>query len=44
MTNKTLLDAINNLYNNREQYITAMANGQLTDPITTIIDLIKQNS
>ena len=44
MTNQTLLDAINNLYNNREQYINAMAKGQLNDPITTIVDLIKEHT
>lgn len=44
MTNQTLLDAINNLYNNREQYIEAMSKGQLNDPITTIVELIKKSS
>lgn len=40
MTNDTLLEAINNLYNNREQYIKAMDSSKLNDSINAIIDLI----
>ena len=40
MTNDTLLEAINNLYNNREKYIAAMDSSKLNDSINAIIDLI----
>ena len=40
MTNDTLLEAINSLYNNREQYIKAMDSSKLNDSINAIIDLI----
>ena len=40
MTNETLLEAINNLYNNREQYIQSMDSSKLNDSINAIIDLI----
>lgn len=44
MTNDTLLEAINNLYNNREQYIKAMDSSKLNDSINAIIDLIVKYS
>lgn len=44
MTDHTLLTAINNLYDNKDQYIDTMCKGQLTDPITTIVSLIKEHT
>ena len=42
LTNATLLDAVHNLYENREQFINAMHNSGQQDPIATIIDLIEE--
>lgn len=44
MTNDTLLEAINNLYNNRDKYIEAMNSSKLNDSINGIIDLIVKYS
>lgn len=41
LTDKTLLDTINSLYEHREQYITAMKNSSQQNSIDTIIDLIE---
>lgn len=41
ITNATLLDAVHNLYENREQFINAMHNSGQQDPIATIIGLIE---
>ena len=43
MTDDTLLEAINNLYENREKYIDAMTSSKLNDSINVIIDLINKN-
>ena len=42
LTNATLLDAVHNLYENREQFINAMHNSRQQDPIATIIGLIEE--
>ena len=42
LTNATLLDAVHNLYENREQFINAMHNSVQQDPIATIIGLIEE--
>lgn len=42
LTDDTLLESINNLYDNRQQYITAMSESKQTDSISVIMDLIKQ--
>lgn len=42
LTDNTLLDSINKLYDNRQQYITAMSDSKQKDSITAILDLIKQ--
>ena len=42
LTNATLLDAVHNLYENREQFINAMRNSRQQDPIATIIGLIEE--
>ena len=42
LTNTTLLDAVHNLYENREQFINAMHNSGQQDPIATIIGLIEE--
>ena len=42
LTNATLLDAVHNLYENREQFINAMHNSGQQDPIATIIGLIEE--
>lgn len=44
MTNETLLESINNLYDNREKYIDAMTASRLNDSINVIVNLIKKNS
>ena len=44
MNNETLLEAINKLYENREQYIDAMEKSELNNSINIIVDLIKKNS
>lgn len=41
LTNDTLLNAINNLYENREQYIQTMQSSTLNDAINIIINLIE---
>ncbi len=42
ITNEVLLNAINNLYENRESYIKTMENSPQKDAINTIIDLIQE--
>ena len=44
ITEKTLLDAVNELYDNRDKYIEAMEKSQQGDSIKLIMDLIKENS
>lgn len=44
MTNDTLLDAINNLYENREKYITTMNSSKLNDATNIIVNLINKYS
>ena len=39
LTDEILLGAINNMYKNREQYITAMKSSSQQNSIDTIIDL-----
>lgn len=41
LDNDLLLAAIDNLYNNREKFVSAMKNSNQQDPIDTIIDLIE---
>ncbi|MCI8561613.1 MAG: undecaprenyldiphospho-muramoylpentapeptide beta-N-acetylglucosaminyltransferase [Dorea sp.] len=41
LTDKSLLEAVNNLYEHREQYISAMKNSSQQNSIDTIIDLIE---
>lgn len=41
LTDSTLLDAVSNLYEHREQYINAMKNSSQQNSIDTIIDLIE---
>ena len=41
LTDRTLLDAVSNLYEHREQYINAMKNSSQQNSIDTIIDLIE---
>ena len=41
LTNDTLLNAINNLYENREQYIQTMQSSTLNDAINKIMNLIE---
>lgn len=41
LTDKTLLDMVNSLYEHREQYINAMKNSSQQNSIDTIIDLIE---
>ena len=42
VTNVTLLNAVNNLMENKEQYISAMLSSDQRDPIATITGLIKE--
>lgn len=42
MTNDTLMKAIDDLYENREQYIETMKNSNLNDAINIIMDLIEK--
>lgn len=42
LTNDTLLNAINDLYDNREQYIKTMQSSTLNDAINIIINLIEE--
>lgn len=42
LTNDTLLNAINNLYENREQYIQTMQSSTLNDAINIIMNLIEE--
>lgn len=44
MTNETLLEAINTLYKNREQYIEKMSSSRLNDSTNIIINLINKYS
>lgn len=44
MTNDTLLNAINNLYENREKYITTMSSSKLNDATNIIVNLINKYS
>ena len=41
LTDEVLLNAIHNLYENRNTYITAMKNSSQQNSIDTIIDLIE---
>lgn len=43
LTEETLTKAVFDVYENRKSYITAMNNSDLSDPIQTIIQLIKEN-
>lgn len=40
VTNETLLDAIHDVYNHRENYIAAMSESKLSNPVDTIMELI----
>ncbi len=42
--NNSLLDAINNLYNKREEYINTMSSSKLNDSIKAIVELINKYS
>ena len=42
LTNDTLLNAINDLYDNREQYIKTMQSSTLNDAINIIMNLIEE--
>lgn len=44
VTNETLLSAINNVYENRENYVAAMKESKLNHAIETITDMIKELS
>lgn len=44
ITEETLLDAVSELYDNRDKYIAAMEKSQQGDSIKLIMDLIKENS
>ena len=44
LTGKTLMDALNNVYGNKENYISSMKNSSQTDAIETITKLIKEVS
>lgn len=43
LTKDTLLTAVSNVYNNRENYINAMNQSELANPIETIMGLIEEN-
>ncbi len=42
LTTKTLLDGVEELYNNREKYIAAMASSEQSDAVSVITDLIEK--
>jgi UDP-N-acetylglucosamine--N-acetylmuramyl-(pentapeptide) pyrophosphoryl-undecaprenol N-acetylglucosamine transferase len=44
VTDTLLLQAVKEVYNNRQTYVDAMANSGQMDSITTIVDLIKAES
>lgn len=44
MTPETLMAAVNELFDNREQYIHNMENSEQSDSIGKIMELIVQNS
>lgn len=44
VTNETLLDAIHDVYNHREDYIAAMSESKLSNPVDTIMELILNTS
>ena len=41
MTNETLLAAVNEVYANRDKYVTAMNESKLNSAIETITEMIK---
>ena len=41
---ESLVNMINQVYDNREKYIDAMAKSNNNDAITTILDLIEKNA
>ena len=41
LTNETLLNAVHELYDNRDKYVNAMKQSKQQDSIDTIIDLIE---
>ena len=44
VTKESLVNMINQVYDNREKYIDAMAKSNNNDAITTILDLIEKNA
>lgn len=44
MNDNSLLEAINDLYDNREKYITSMEKSNLNDAVKSIVELIKKYS
>ena len=44
LTEESLRDAVNEVFNNREKYIAAMKESGQMDSIKTIVDLIKKES
>ena len=44
LTEESLRDAVNEVFNNREKYIAAMTESGQMDSIKTIVDLIKKES
>lgn len=42
VNNTSLLEAVNDVYKNKETYIKAMENSNATDAITTIVDLLEE--
>ena len=44
MNDDTLFSAINELYENRNQYIKAMSTGNQTDAVRTIVNILESNS
>ncbi len=44
VTDKALINAVNEVYKNRDKYISAMNNSELASPIETIIGLIEEVS
>lgn len=44
VTNETLLDAIHDVYNHRKDYIAAMSESKLSNPVDTIMELILTTS
>ncbi len=42
LSTQTLIEAIDDVYNNRDKYIEAINNSSMTDAVTTIVNLIKE--